>query len=1039
MRKTSFYYFNKSNDYRQIYQGGEKKVMRKSLSMLLAIAMVFSMFSSLAFAADATKAPTTVQEKYDALAAKGIFQGMTDGSAGLDQPMDRAQFARVAALLLGLEGISIDPKVDDTKIVTVKPFKDVELGKWYTEEIAAVKEDGKFVGNADGTFNPSGNITIQELAIVVAKLLGLEVVADAKVEGAANWAAGSIQALINAKIPFPTNYKEDALRSDLVTLTFAAYTAIEGAKAPVNATKVVSVTASNLAQVVIAFDGKVEKATAGDSDNYSINNSIAVKSASVSDDAKSVTLTLTTATPFTNQVEYKLSFNNVKSGTAVLSVTDYKFTPVDSTLPVVEKAEALGNKTIKVTFSEPVKVANASSFMIDEKILVGNTNIVGNTVFVKSFSALTNGEHKINVKGVEDFATFKSLSADFTVTVVEDTTAPTISEVVNATFESVTLKFSEPVDPATVFGSNVYWVQGSTKFYADSSYVQEDDSTFKFTFSGANKLQYATDLYVLNVKDYSGNAIAADTKVAVTPVIDTTRPEVITAAIDDARKVITIKFNKTLDQPNAEKPANYVIKDADAKVVSSLKTAALQPDGKTVKVTLAAALSEGKTYTLEISGVTDSTVLKNSILPYSKTLAIGDKTGPNSALIAAEAVSSNNTVVVSFPEAMSTSGDGSVVDRTKYLYSKVGDAGPWLEIPSSTNMNITSDGKSAILAFNLSDVNVNDVKGIQISLVKDVAGNYITGLTTAKTVGAAVAATLVTAKATATDKIKLTFDKDILGTSVAINDFRIANASGVVLNVISATTDGKDVILTLSNNTKLSEDAWYTTAVTASVVTGATTSTAAGKAIAAGTKPVTDSIAATIDTITGSVYGTTLTITFNEKIAATVTNSTYTSDLLIKNDDKTLIPSTDYNVSATGTDNVLTVTFVGSANPQRGILSVAIINPRFLVDANLNVVAASDARQVQGDSSVATTTFTSGSSTSIVLGFGEAISTVSVSDTVAAGNASSAHTTDATSTTIAISGAAVIGETVTVTYTDKAGNSKTNVATYNGGVTWTIS
>ncbi|MEX2103955.1 MAG: S-layer homology domain-containing protein, partial [Bacilli bacterium] len=176
MRKTSFYYSNKLNNYRQIYQGGEKKVMRKSLAILLTFAMVFSMFSSLAFAADAE---LTAQQKYDALAAEGIFAGMSDGSDGLDQPMNRAQFARVAALIKGLEGIG----APDTKVVTVKPFSDVELGQWYTEEVAAVKEAGLFVGDGVG-FKPEGDITVQELAVVVATLLTLEKVADSKVEGA---------------------------------------------------------------------------------------------------------------------------------------------------------------------------------------------------------------------------------------------------------------------------------------------------------------------------------------------------------------------------------------------------------------------------------------------------------------------------------------------------------------------------------------------------------------------------------------------------------------------------------------------------------------------------------------------------------------------------------------------------------------------------------------------------------------------------------------------------------------------------------------
>src|SRR5690606_33699952 len=145
MRETSLY-FSKQNSQQPKFQGGEKKVMKKSLSLLLAVALVFSMFGPMAFAAE-----LTAQEKFEALKAEGIFTGVNDkGDAGLDQKMNRAQFARVAALILGLEGIG----ATDTKVVTEKPFDDVELGRWYTEEVAAAKEAGLMVGNGDGTFDP---------------------------------------------------------------------------------------------------------------------------------------------------------------------------------------------------------------------------------------------------------------------------------------------------------------------------------------------------------------------------------------------------------------------------------------------------------------------------------------------------------------------------------------------------------------------------------------------------------------------------------------------------------------------------------------------------------------------------------------------------------------------------------------------------------------------------------------------------------------------------------------------------------------------
>ncbi|UZN00046.1 hypothetical protein OL548_09280 [Lysinibacillus sp. MHQ-1] len=62
-----------------------------------------------------------------------------------------------------------------------------------------------------------------------------------------------------------------------------------------------------------------------------------------------------------------------------------------------------------------------------------------------------------------------------------------------------------------------------------SSVKQLKDDTFEFTFVGDNKLVYTTDLFVTNVKDFSGNVIDKDTKVQVTPVIDQTRPEVISS------------------------------------------------------------------------------------------------------------------------------------------------------------------------------------------------------------------------------------------------------------------------------------------------------------------------------------------------------------------------------------------------------------------------------------------------------------------------------------------------------------------------------
>ncbi|WP_027087184.1 S-layer homology domain-containing protein [Cohnella panacarvi] len=256
--------------------------MKKSFSVLLSAAVAFGSFASLASAAD----DLTAQQKFDALKEKGIFAGVdANGSAGLDQNMNRAQFARVAALILGLEGIG----ATDTKQVTEKPFPDVALGQWYTEEVAAVKEAKVLVGNADGTFNPTGNISVQELAVVTANVLGLKAVEGAKIEGAADWAAGYIQAIKDAGVSFPTNYTQAATRSQLVEVSFQADAKIN----PVAPAKVsvASAKATGVKTVTVTLDKAVDdtKATL----TLKRGTATVATTAKWSDDKKTATLTLT--------------------------------------------------------------------------------------------------------------------------------------------------------------------------------------------------------------------------------------------------------------------------------------------------------------------------------------------------------------------------------------------------------------------------------------------------------------------------------------------------------------------------------------------------------------------------------------------------------------------------------------------------------------------------------------------------------------------------------------------------------------------------
>ncbi len=178
--------------------------MKKSLSLLVAIAMVFSMFASVAAAA------TDTQGNYDVLKEAGIFTGFPDGSAGLDKQMTRAEFAAVIARAM---------KLDTTAKAS---FADVRTAYWASEEIAAVAKAGYMEGVGANKFNPTAQVSVEQMATIAARLVGLEK-SDAAVEGkVSGWAKGWVAAAVEAKlIPASTNYTVIATRGQLVDATFA--------------------------------------------------------------------------------------------------------------------------------------------------------------------------------------------------------------------------------------------------------------------------------------------------------------------------------------------------------------------------------------------------------------------------------------------------------------------------------------------------------------------------------------------------------------------------------------------------------------------------------------------------------------------------------------------------------------------------------------------------------------------------------------------------------------------------------------------------
>ncbi|WP_282435647.1 S-layer homology domain-containing protein [Paenibacillus sp. SZ31] len=825
--------------------------MKKILSVALSTAMAFSMFASVAFG-DTAVSP---QQQFDALKAKGIFSGYPDGSAGLEKEMTRAEFAKVVTKLLGLKEIT------GTLTYTDKNYK---ADSWFVPYAEAVTAAGIMEGVSTNskTFDSNGKVTIAQMATILTRALDLEIPAETN-NSAPEWAKGYVQAAINAGLlDAGLNFSANASRELLVGASFTideaqsikveSYAVTEAGKVVefkisdgetvkvtldkaleanketevkftykdkaftekvtyvvTAAQKVVSATANNYKQVVVTFDGDVDADSAELASNYTVDG-FTFKSATLSTDKKTVTLLLPAEQTFTSQKTYKLNVSNVKNSDKTKVFKDtVQVTPVDTTLPEVTEVKGLGTKAFKVVFSEPVKastVNTTSNFRIDGKAISGYVNFTYPSVAVIT-TDLTVGKHTLTINGVEDYANYKLLQKEVEFEVVEDTTAPEVASAKATNLNTVEIEFDETV-------------KSVSKAYHTSSgktgTVTVEDNKVTVNFGNDNKLSLGENTITLEgVTDYSNNSATRTTK--VTPVIDTTRPEVsaVTAEVKDNNHVITVEFSKGVEGDDVTKTANanFTLKNEKGELVTTRGfTAAGHPvnapkfvDGtgnRRVQITTIGELPQGK-YTLEIAGIRDTSAIANTMLPYTTTIDVSDIAKPTVTDAWFTQQSTGNgtlqdlDVYVTFSKDMSASGSGSAVDANKYNYRIDNGTTEGSLLPLPANTEVTQvNAQQVRISFPAKDggyVQNGQTLNVRIANVADTKDNYIAGNVVTKAVAAKSERRIKveSAKAVSDKKIDVQFDGYL--SSVSASDFKISvtNATyDLKLNNVE-TVDGK--------------------------------------------------------------------------------------------------------------------------------------------------------------------------------------------------------------------------------------------------------
>lgn len=183
--------------------------MKKSLSAILSLAMAFSMFASVAMAADATKDSSSFSDlkdldaatkaKFDEMIKAGIFDGVSDGVFGVKDKMNRAQFAKVAALIFQLK---VDTSLKTSTFSDVKA--DDPANGYALPYIEALVKAGITDGYAPGQFNPAGEVTKEQLATFLIRGLGKDTAAKATPgvsdKTVSDWAKGYVALALQLKL-----------------------------------------------------------------------------------------------------------------------------------------------------------------------------------------------------------------------------------------------------------------------------------------------------------------------------------------------------------------------------------------------------------------------------------------------------------------------------------------------------------------------------------------------------------------------------------------------------------------------------------------------------------------------------------------------------------------------------------------------------------------------------------------------------------------------------------------------------------------------
>ena len=457
----------------------------------------------------------------------------------------------------------------------------------------------------------------------------------------------------------------------------------------------------------------------------------------------------------------------------------------DVTAPTVKDIQITSKKTVKVFYSEPMKIAVDQTMVLDDELKINGTQVLkakntefdlkDNSVVYTLDKALETGTYEISTEGAKDYAGWKTAETKKSVSYTVKTTAPTIVSATAKEKNKVSVVFSAPIDKTgTIEMGNgaKFDLSDASKFAGGSSLadkandaykkiksdnglaiVQESDTKFDFYFGDNYKLTTADIVESVikynKIKDYDGNEVTSEQKFKFQAENDNDIPTVTGIKADGQKLVIT--FSEAMNQATVITATNYVFKTS--KSVKEFNPASVTYDSYNNAATLTFSADDvsnaGGTFNMTIKNLKDASVRANDMAVVTKDVTFADTKAPTVSKV--EVVAGDDTVtsqklIVSFDKAMNKE---SIENLSNYILTFGGKKivlSNWAEggkkataVAGTGNQSVTitlgglysdqTDGTNSANSNKGIDTN-ND--SLTILGVKDSLGNVYVDVTDAK-------------------------------------------------------------------------------------------------------------------------------------------------------------------------------------------------------------------------------------------------------------------------------------------------------------------